>query len=153
MHTRRHPHSSVTVFSVCGSYVVYYVLYPSRNIHTILRVADVMPHARYSVQDSSGDFKLVGYDEYRKLNPRKPIPRYGVLDVVAQGTTCHYMNADAELEGFRSDLFAEAVPAHGIVVDFDSCQFVLQVDDILVEEVDAPPPPPIPSRFHVYSKV
>ncbi len=60
-----------------------------------------VPNARYSVKDNTGAYKLVPYREYMRLNPRRPVPRYGVLEVFAQGTTCHFLNAACELEGFR----------------------------------------------------
>jgi hypothetical protein len=95
----------------CPVWSLFYDTTPVRLAFGRVQEA-AMPFAKYSVQDKSGECKLVGYDEYRALYPKRPKPRFGVLEVFAQGTTCHYMNAAAEMEGFRAFCMPRALASN-----------------------------------------
>ncbi|CAK0893379.1 unnamed protein product, partial [Prorocentrum cordatum] len=77
----------------------------------------VAPIARYPVQDKeSKEWRLVTYSEYRRLMPRRPEPRFGVLEVFVQGLTCHYLTTDGVLEGFRSYCMPKALESNNCSV-------------------------------------
>eukprot|EP00959_Pyramimonas_sp_CCMP1952_P018819 397760-Pyramimonas_sp.AAC.1 len=48
--------------------------------------------------------------------PRRPEPRFGVLEVFVQGLTCHYLTTDGVLEGFRSYCMPEALESNSCSV-------------------------------------
>jgi hypothetical protein len=63
----------------------------------------VMPHARYPLLNAEGKWKSVPFQEYRKINSKHAKPKFGTVDLLAQGVTCHYMDSDTNyLHGFRA---------------------------------------------------
>jgi hypothetical protein len=58
------------------------------------------PHARYAIPDGT-KWKVVGLDDYMRLTGRRKPARFGILELMGQGITCHFVSPTSLLSGFR----------------------------------------------------
>ena len=62
----------------------------------------VMKYARYPILREDKTWTTATYDAMVAAYPRKALPRSGILELLAQGFTCHYSMPNGEMRGFRS---------------------------------------------------
>jgi hypothetical protein len=63
----------------------------------------LMPCARYPLKLADDSWRSVSLEEYLKARPdrHKSTLRYGVVELLAQGLTCHHLSSDSLYSGFR----------------------------------------------------
>ena len=62
----------------------------------------VMKYARYPILREDKTWTTATYGAMVAAYPRKALPRSGILELLAQGFTCHYSMPNGEMRGFRS---------------------------------------------------
>ena len=61
----------------------------------------LMPHARYPLK-LDNKWRSVSLEEYLKHRPGRSVLRYGTVELLGQGMTCHYLHPETEeLFGIR----------------------------------------------------
>lgn len=87
-------------FGACPVIHKFYDCTPARLKFGRLQ-SQLMPHARYPVE-IDGRWTAVPLEQYLAHRPHAGVLRYGVLEVLAQGHTMHYMDERGELHAFRA---------------------------------------------------
>ena len=78
-----------------------YDMTPSR-VHFGRLQSQIMPVARYAVQNTDGIWKAVSYHEFVKKYPKIKFPRSGIIDIMAAGASMVHMDpSDGMLRGMR----------------------------------------------------